>query len=119
VLENGKKEEANMKAKPKKAKASPTVVVDPKEPRIGPPGAIHAPGKGKRGFVNFNASRRCTLLFTNPKVFGHPFTHLSRGDNRRFVKIERGHTFVMIAGCEYTIPRSLGAASSPTDIIVP
>ncbi len=102
-----------------KAKGSPTVTVDPRHCKVHPPGRIHAPKQSQRGFVKFNATAPCTILFTDPRVFGKPFVKLARGSNKRFTKVERGHTFVMIAGCEYRIPRSLGAASDPTDIIVP
>ena len=102
-----------------KAKVSPTVEVNPEKCRIAPPGPVHVPGKGKHGFINFDAKANCTLLFTNPKVFGVTTTHLSSGNNKRSVKVNHGHTYVMIAGRTYKIPKSLGAASSPTDIIVP
>ncbi len=102
-----------------KTKGSPTLTVDPKHCKIHPLGKVHAPKKSHRGFVDFNSTAPCTILFTNPGVFGKPFVRLARGPNKRFIKVERGHTFVMIAGCEYKIPRSLGAASNPTDIIVP
>jgi hypothetical protein len=59
------------------------------------------------------------LLFTNPSVFGHQFIKLEKGPHKRSTKVERGRTLVMIAGCEYKIPRSLGAASQPSEIIVP
>jgi hypothetical protein len=109
----------SMKAKSRKAKSSPTLTIDPKHCRIHPSGRVHAPRKSARGFVDFHATAPCTILFTNPAVFGRPFVRLSRGPNKRFTRVDRGHTLVMIAGCEYKIPRSLGAASNPTDIIVP
>lgn len=104
---------------PSPRKAGPTVTVDPKHCKIHPLGKIHAPRKSQGGYVVFNALAPCTILFTNPEVFGHQFTKLVAGQNKRSTRIERGHTLVMIAGCEYKIPRSLGAASQPTDIIVP
>lgn len=106
-----------MADKPKKA--GPTVTVDRKHFKIHPLGKIHVPRKSKGGYINFNAIGACTILFTNPSVFGHQFLKLAPGPNKRFTKVERGRTLVMIAGGLYKIPRSLGAASQPTDIIVP
>ncbi len=97
----------------------PTITLDKKHCKIRPAGKVHASGKRKRGFVVFNALSPCSILFTNPAVFGHEYLTLRAGHHKYSTRIERGHTFVMIAGCEYKIPRSLGAASNPTDIIVP
>jgi hypothetical protein len=100
-------------------KAGPIVTVEPETGKFHPLGKVHAACKSKGGYVTFNALAPCTILFTNPTVFGHQFTKLARGHNKRSTRIEHGHTLVMVAGCEYKIPRSLGAASQPTDIIVP
>lgn len=96
-----------------------TLVVNKKICKITPPGKVHAPAKRHGGYVVFHATSACQILFTNPEVFGKPFLNLAKGDNKHSVKIDRGHTLVMISGCEYKIPRSLGAASNPNDIIVP
>jgi hypothetical protein len=103
----------------KSKKAGPTITVDPKHCKIHPLGKIHAQRKSKGGYVIFHALAPCTLLFTNPSVFGHQFIKLEKGPHKRSTKVERGRTLVMIAGCEYRIPRSLGAASQPSEIIVP
>lgn len=109
------------KRRKKRLARNPTVVVDPKKCKFEPPGRSHASGKKHGGYVNFQAKAGCDLLFTNPDVFGCSVTSLSRGDNLRYTQIEEGHTYVMIAGCTFKIPRSLGAAaaSDPKDIIVP
>ena len=103
----------------KTKKAGPTVTLDPKHCKIHPLGKVHARRKSKGGYVIFHALAPCTLLFTNPNVFGHQFLKLGKGPHKRSTKVESGRTFIMIAGCEYKIPRSLGAASQPTEIIVP
>ena len=102
-----------------KTKHGPTLTVDKKHCKITPAGKVHAPGNKARGHVIFNATSSCQLLFTNPDVLGHAYINLSKGTHQYSIKIDKGHTLVMIAGCEYKIPRSLGAASNPTDIIVP
>ncbi len=101
------------------ARFSPTITIDKKNCKITPVGKIHAPAMKHRGHVVFNALAPCTILFTNPEVFGRQFLKLRAGHTKKFVKIDHGHTLVMIAGCEYRIPKSLGAASNPSDIVVP
>ena len=59
---------------PSPKKIGPTVTVDPKHCKIHPLGKIHAPKKSRGGYVVFNALAPCTLLFTNPEVFGHDVT---------------------------------------------
>ncbi len=105
--------------KTKTKAGGPTITLDKKHCKIHPAGRVHALGKKKKGYVVFNAVTPCRVLFTNPAVFGHQFVALSAGHHKYSTRIEHGHTFVMIAGCEYRIPRSLGAASDPTDVIVP
>ena len=105
--------------KAKRRKGPPTVTVDPKTGKFHPLGKIHAGRKSRGGFVTFHALAPCTVLFTNPSLFGRQFTKLAAGDNKRSTRIEHGHTLVMVAGRDYRIPRSLGAAGQPTDIIVP
>ncbi|MGH9522879.1 MAG: hypothetical protein ACRD3E_10140 [Terriglobales bacterium] len=61
----------------------------------------------------------CTVEFKNESVFGHGSARLSKGANKRTIKVERGRTVVFIKGCEDRLPRSLGAAGHPTEIIVP
>lgn len=103
-----------------KAKAGgPTITIDRKNCKIHPAGKVHARGKKHKGYVVFHAPSACSVLFTNPAVFGHEFLKLGAGHHKYSTRIDKGHTLVMIAGCEYKIPRSLGAASNPTDIIVP
>ena len=97
----------------------PVITVDKKNCKIHPAGKVHARGKKHKGYVVFNVVSRCSLLFTNPRVFGHEFLVLIPGHHKYSTRIDEGHTLVMLAGCEYKIPRSLGAASNPTDIIVP
>jgi hypothetical protein len=111
--------EMPMTAMEMKSKSSPTVTIDKKHCKITPVGKIHAPGKKHRGYVVFHAISPCSILFTNPEVFGLQYLTLPSGHHKRFTKVDRGHTLVMIAGCEYRIPRSLGAASNPSDIVVP
>src|SRR6476660_8122531 len=103
----------------KKEKRALTLTVDKKNCKIVPPGKVHAAAKKHGGYVVFNAVSACQILFTNPSVFGRQFLNLKKGANKHFIKVDRGHTLVMISGCEYKIPRSLGAASNPNDIIVP
>lgn len=98
-------------------KTSPTVTVNPRTCKIHPPGHVHAPKKSQHGLVNFHAAAPCTIIFKNAKVFGHGSAHLSKGPNKRAIKVESGRTVVHIKGCE--VPRSVGAASSPTEILVP
>lgn len=100
-------------------KRTPTLTVHKKSCKITPVGKVHVSGKKAGGYVIFNAVSPCQILFTNPEVFGTQFLNLKKGPNKHHTMIERGHTLVMIAGCEYRIPRSLGAASNPNDIIVP
>ena len=102
-----------------KAKKTATLTLDPTSGKVHPVGKVHVAKKSQGGYVRFDAPVACTVLFTDPRVFGKPFIKLHKGTTKRFVKVERGRTFVMIAGCEYKIPKSLGAASNPTDIIVP
>ena len=107
-----------MKTKAKKH-TSPTITVDPRQCRFHPAGKVHAPKKSEHGLVNFHAVAACTVVFKNSKVFGHGSAHLSKGPNKRSIRVERGRTTVFIKGCEARIPRSLGAAGDPTEIIVP
>ena len=107
-----------MKTK-RKAARGPTVTVNPKKCTTHPPGEVHAEPKSRRGFVNFNATAPCTIVFKNSSVFDRAYARLKQGNNKRSTETEHGHTFVLIKGCEDKMPRSLGAASGPTDIIVP
>lgn len=100
-----------------KVTTSPTVTVNPKTCTIRPPGKVHARKKSEHGIVNFHATAPCTVIFKNSSVFGHGSARLAKGSNRRAIKVERGRTVVHIQGCP--VPRSLGAASDPTEIIVP
>ena len=107
-----------MKAKTKTV--GPTVTLDKKKHKIQPAGKIHARGKKHKGFVIFNALSPCSILFTNPAVFGRQFLKFTAaGQHKYSTRINKGHTLVMLAGGVYNIPKSLGAASNPTDIIVP
>ena len=108
-----------MKKRKKRITRETKVKVFPRDCRFEPAGQSHAKPKAQQGFVNFDAQAPCTLLFTNPDVFGCSITSLTAGDNFRHVQINKGRTYVMIAGCEYKVPRSLGAAAGPKDIIVP
>ena len=98
---------------------SPTITIDPRACTTRPAGEVHAAPKSKNGFVNFNATSPCTILFENDDVFSLSSLSLNQGNNKCFVQIEEGHTTVTIQGCEDRMPRNLGAASGPTDIIVP
>lgn len=102
-----------------KQKTSPTVTVNPKTCKIHPPGRVHAPKKSEHGLVNFHATAPCTIAFKRSNVFGHGSAQLKKGPNKRAIRVERGRTIVLIQGCEQQMPRSLGAASSPTEIVVP
>ena len=108
-----------MKAGRFRAKTSPTVTVNPKTCRIHPSGHVHAPKKSEHGLVNFHATAACSVVFKNSQVFGHGSAHLKKGANPRSIRVERGRTVVYIKGCADRLPRSLGAAGSPTEIIVP
>lgn len=108
-----------MKARRAHTKASPTITIDPKRCRIHPSGHVHAPKKSEHGLVNFHATSACTVVFKNSRVFGRGSARLAKGANKRSIRVERGRTIVFIKGCEDRIPRSLGAAGSPTEIIVP
>ena len=108
-----------MKTRRVQAKTSPTVTVNPKTCRIHPSGHVHAPKKSEHGLVNFHATAPCTINFKNGSVFGHGSARLEKGPNKRAIRTEHGRTIVTIKGCEDRMPRSLGAASSPTEIIVP
>jgi hypothetical protein len=44
---------------------------------------------------------------------------LNQGNNKCFIQTEAGRTKITIRGCEDRNPRNLGAASGPTEIIVP
>ena len=102
-----------------KIKTSPTLTVDPKKCKIHPPGKVYAPKKSEHGLVNFHATAPCTVVFKRSSVFGHGSARLVKGPNKRAIRTEHGRTIVTIKGCEDRMPRSLGAASSPTEIIVP
>ena len=95
----------------------PTVTVNPNNCTTSPPGPVHAPKKSQNGFVNFNATAPCTILFDNPGVFNCSSAQLGQGNNQLNVQTESDHTVVTIQGCEG--PRDLGAGSNPTDVIVP
>ncbi len=97
----------------------PTVTVNPANGTTNPPGQVHAPAKSQNGFVNFNATAPCTILFQRPGVFNCPIAQLAQGINQLQIQTEADHTVVTIAGFEDRTPRSVGAASNPTDIIVP
>ncbi len=97
----------------------PSVDVNPNHCTINPPGEVHAPSKSQNGFVNFNATAPCTVLFDPPDVFKRSSAQLSQGNNKLDIETEAGHSVVTIAGCEDKMPRSVGAAGDPTDIIVP
>lgn len=97
----------------------PTVTVNPNNCTTNPPGEVHAPGKSQNGFVNFNATAPCTVLFNPPGVFNRSSAQLSQGSNKLDIETDAGHSIVTIAACEDSMPRSVGAASNPTDIIVP
>lgn len=107
-----------MKTKARKH-TSPTITVDPGRCRIHPAGKVHAPKKSEHGLVNFHAVAACTVIFKNSNVFGHGSARLSKGSNKRPIRVERGRTLVLIKGCEDRIPRSVGALGDPTEIIVP
>lgn len=102
-----------------KSKKTPTLTLDVKSGKVHPVGKVHVARQSQGGFVILDAPAACTVLFTDPRVFGKRVSKLRKGSNKRFTKVERGRTFVMVAGCDYHIPRSVGAASNPTDIIVP
>ncbi len=97
----------------------PSVTINPNNCTINPPGQVHAPKKSQNGFVNFNATAPCTVLFDRPGVFNRSSAQLSQGNNQLNIETEADHTVVTIAGCEDNVPRNVGAASNPTDIIVP
>jgi hypothetical protein len=97
----------------------PVVNVNPTTCTTNPPGEVHAPGKSQNGFVVFNTTEPCTILFSGFGVFKRSSAQLSMGSNRLDVETEDDHTLVTIAGCGDKVPRSVGAAGNPTDIIVP
>jgi hypothetical protein len=98
---------------------SPTVVINPNNCTTNPPGEVHAQGKSQNGFVNLNATAACTVLFDPPDAFNRSSAQLSQGNNKLDIQTDAGHSVVTIAGCEDRTARSVGARSSPTDIIVP
>lgn len=100
-------------------KNCPTITVDPRGCTTRPAGEVHVDPKSKKGFVNFNATSPCTILFEDDIVFKLSSLSLSQGNNKCFVQTEEGHTHLTIQGCEDRMPRSLGARSGPTDIVVP
>lgn len=97
----------------------PTITIDPRACTTRPAGEVHADPKSKKGFVNFNATSPCTIIFEHNDVFNMSSLSLNQGNNKCFVQTEEGHTKITIKGCEDRMPRNLGAASGPTDIIVP
>ncbi len=97
----------------------PTITVDPRACTTRPPGEVHADPKSKNGFVNFNATSPCTIIFEHDDVFHMKSLNLKQGNNKCFVETEAGHTTIAIKGCGDRMPKSVGARSNPTDIIVP
>lgn len=98
---------------------NPTITVNPSAGTTHPPGQVNADPHSQNGFVNFNATSPCTILFDHSDVFSMSSLALNQGNNKCFVQTEAGHTVVTIKGGENRMLRSVGAQSNPTDIIVP
>ena len=98
----------------KKKMAGPSIKIDPDHCQdCCQDKKDHAPGKSNNGYVDFNATKACTLCFTNSSVFGSSSVPLNKGHNQITTQTDNGQTGYYIDGCPCK------SEGNPNQIVVP